>query len=77
MCNQLDIKLVITLSKYIFRAFEFIEAKDQSIHSIMLTCIGATNIINPSILLRAQQKIQEKYGQCAILKVAFEKNPVC
>ena len=38
--------------------------------------IDALNRVQQQTLLKVQMKIQEKYGQCAILKAAFEKNPI-
>jgi len=54
----LDTKKAITLSKYIFRAFELIETKDLSKSLLMPHfCLETTSIVNSNILLKVQLKI--------------------
>ncbi len=76
--TALDIKQGITLSKYIFKAFEVIDKGDKCKLSISLIflCLEALNAVPQQTLLKVQLKVQEKYGQCAILKAAFEKHPI-
>eukprot|EP00347_Sterkiella_histriomuscorum_P003217 403365143 len=63
----LDAKQAITLSKYIFKAFDLLDKRDQK----------TQQFVNQNLLLKVQLKIQEKFGQSAILKAGFEKNPIC
>ena len=66
LLGVLDAKQAITLTKYIFKAFDLLDKKD----------LKTVQVINQNLLLRTQLRIQEKHGQCAILKAAFEKSPV-
>ena len=68
MCNELSDKLILTLSKYLFKAFELIAANDKQLIQI---------VQNGQHLLKVQLKIKEKMGNCCILKAQFEKNDVC
>lgn len=61
-------KLVLTLSKFLFKAFELIAAGDKEI-------IGLVQ--NGQHLLKVQLKMKEKMGNCVILKAQFEKHDVC
>ena len=78
LCDELaDPKLILTLSKYIFKAFEFIAAKDACkyieiylISHIILFYIELknVNIVDGQYLLKVQNAIKEKMGNCCILK---------
>ena len=68
MCQDLSDKLILTLSKYLFKAFELIAAADKEVISI---------VQNGQHLIKVQLKIKEKMGNCCILKAQFEKHDVC
>ena len=68
MCGELSDKLILTLSKYLFKAFELIAAQDKDVIGI---------VQNGQHLLKVQLKIKEKMGNCCILKAQFEKHDVC
>ena len=66
-CGALDERLITTLSKYIFAAFDLISAKDKQLVDM---------VQNGQHLLKVQLKIKEKIGNCSILKAQFEKHAV-
>ena len=68
MCTELNDKLILTLSKYLFKTFELIAANDKQVIQI---------VQNGQHLLKVQLKIKEKMGNCCILKAQFEKHDVC
>ena len=68
MCQELSDKLILTLSKYLFKSFELIAQADKEVINV---------VQNGQHLLKVQLKIKEKMGNCCILKAQFEKNPVC
>ena len=60
-------KLILTLSKYLFKAFELIGQDDKQLINI---------VENGQHLLKVQLKIKAKMGNCCILKAQFEKNQI-
>ena len=86
--GKLNDKLALTLSKYLFKAFDLIGKRDQRKYNKFAhpNNINDTNLIfifssielislvqNGQHLIKVQLKIKEKMGNCCILKAQFEK----
>ena len=82
--GKLNDKLALTLSKYLFKAFDLIGKRDQ--RKYRFAHLNDTNLIfiftsielislvqNGQHLIKVQLKIKEKMGNCCILKAQFEK----
>ena len=65
----LNDKLALTLSKYVFKAYDLIQDKEKS--SKILSIVQ-----NGQPLLKLQLKITEKMGNVSILKYQFEKHEI-
>ena len=83
--GKLNDKLALTLSKYLFKAFDLIGKRDQRKYNkpahlndtnliFNFTSIELISLVqNGQHLIKVQLKIKEKMGNCCILKAQFEK----
>ena len=70
LCENLsEKKIILTLSKYIFEAFELIHDQDEAFKAVCPNLNGQT-------LLKVQCALKKSCGNSCILKAQFDRNEI-